>query len=271
MSDLYRQDHLENSATESQRRLIGRGRGLAITSLVAAVIALLAARLTNTQYSGVESLAIDPQWTSTIVLYLLLWFLASAVMVISTVWLVLSLFPQYRSSLVTGITVAGSMIPAICALVLFGAACAVQIVYDEQVNMSWTHEYAPTAQKASLVASLVAVVILVLLLVAPERSERVRIAREDTRQVAQSKARTVIQSQESMGTYNPHTNSMAVAALVLGIVIAPLAIPVGHIARSQIKRTGEQGNGLALAGLILGYIFLSLIVLFLAAIVFSGG
>ncbi|OKA15859.1 hypothetical protein BS618_07675 [Rhodococcus erythropolis] len=79
----------------------------------------------------------------------------------------------------------------------------------------------------------------------------------------------MIQREESVAGYNPRTNSMAVAALVLGIVIAPLAIPVGHIARSQIKRTGEQGNGLALAGLILGYIFLSLIVLFLAAIVFS--
>jgi hypothetical protein len=31
------------------------------------------------------------------------------------------------------------------------------------------------------------------------------------------------------------------------------AIVFGHISRRQIKRTGEQGAGLALAGLILGW------------------
>lgn len=29
----------------------------------------------------------------------------------------------------------------------------------------------------------------------------------------------------------------------------------GHIAKRQIRRTGEQGSGLATAGLVLGYIF----------------
>ena len=32
------------------------------------------------------------------------------------------------------------------------------------------------------------------------------------------------------------------------------AIITGHIALSQIKKTGEQGRGLAIAGLIIGYI-----------------
>ncbi len=36
-----------------------------------------------------------------------------------------------------------------------------------------------------------------------------------------------------------------------------VAIVTGHIARSQIRRTGESGDSLALAGLILGYIALS--------------
>ena len=57
------------------------------------------------------------------------------------------------------------------------------------------------------------------------------------------------------------TNGMAVASLVAGIVgwsafplIASIAaVVLGHIARAQIRRTGEQGGGLALAGLILGY------------------
>lgn len=59
----------------------------------------------------------------------------------------------------------------------------------------------------------------------------------------------------------PPTNAMSVAALVAGIVgwtVLPLvasivAVVLGHIARGQIRRTGEQGGGLALAGLILGY------------------
>jgi hypothetical protein len=55
---------------------------------------------------------------------------------------------------------------------------------------------------------------------------------------------------------NPRTNSVAVVALVLGFVF-PLtlaAIPLGHIARRQIARTGERGDGLAVAGLVLDYL-----------------
>jgi hypothetical protein len=55
---------------------------------------------------------------------------------------------------------------------------------------------------------------------------------------------------------NPRTNSLAVVALILGFAFPLLAIPVGIVARSQIRRTGEQGEGLALAGLILGYLSL---------------
>ena len=56
------------------------------------------------------------------------------------------------------------------------------------------------------------------------------------------------------------TNGLAIASLACGIaqfVVGPLAtipaIVLGHVARSQIRRTGEQGAGLALAGLILGW------------------
>jgi hypothetical protein len=56
------------------------------------------------------------------------------------------------------------------------------------------------------------------------------------------------------------TNGLAMASLACGIgqfAIGPLAtipaIVLGHIARHQIKRTGEQGAGLALAGLVLGW------------------
>lgn len=55
--------------------------------------------------------------------------------------------------------------------------------------------------------------------------------------------------------HNPRTNTYAIVALVMAFVLAPLGIIFGHMARGQIKQTGEQGDGLALAGLILGYLF----------------
>lgn len=51
------------------------------------------------------------------------------------------------------------------------------------------------------------------------------------------------------------TNVMAILSLVFAFVFAPLGIVFGHIAKRQIRRTGEQGSGLATAGLVLGYIF----------------
>ena len=52
----------------------------------------------------------------------------------------------------------------------------------------------------------------------------------------------------------PPNNTLATAALVLGLFgVAIPAIICGHIARGQIRRTGEHGDGLAVAGLVLGY------------------
>ena len=75
------------------------------------------------------------------------------------------------------------------------------------------------------------------------------------------------------------TNGLAVASLACGIaqfMLGPLptipAIVFGHVARHQIKRTGEDGAGLALAGLILGWaavVFGVLAVLGIAAVVAS--
>jgi hypothetical protein len=63
------------------------------------------------------------------------------------------------------------------------------------------------------------------------------------------------------------TNTMAILALIFAFVFAPLGIIFGHIGRSQIRRTGEQGGGLALAGTILGYVFTGLIVVYLVFLV----
>ncbi|HET6531030.1 MAG TPA: DUF4190 domain-containing protein [Actinoplanes sp.] len=60
------------------------------------------------------------------------------------------------------------------------------------------------------------------------------------------------------------TNTMAILALVFAFIFAPAAIVLGHIAKRQIRQTGEQGEGLATAGLWLGYIFTGLYVAFCA-------
>lgn len=75
---------------------------------------------------------------------------------------------------------------------------------------------------------------------------------------------------------NAPTNGMAVAALIFGILglvilygIGPiLALIFGYVARGQIKRSqGQQGGqGMALAGIILGWIGLVLTILFFALI-----
>ena len=70
-------------------------------------------------------------------------------------------------------------------------------------------------------------------------------------------------------------NPLAIASLVCGMValaLSPLAIPAvifGHIARRQIRRTGEGGRGMATAGLILGYVSLAVGTTLLAAFVVS--
>ncbi|WP_438854735.1 DUF4190 domain-containing protein [Agromyces sp. M3QZ16-3] len=47
---------------------------------------------------------------------------------------------------------------------------------------------------------------------------------------------------------------LGLGALLLGPLSSVAAIVCGHIARSQIRRTGEQGAGAALTGLIFGYV-----------------
>lgn len=57
------------------------------------------------------------------------------------------------------------------------------------------------------------------------------------------------------------TSGLAIASLVCGICQIGFPVPtgvvaifLGHAARRRIRRTGERGDGLALAGLILGYV-----------------
>jgi hypothetical protein len=59
----------------------------------------------------------------------------------------------------------------------------------------------------------------------------------------------------------PPTNGLALGSMICGIAeiftLGLAAIPaviLGHLARSQIRQTGERGDGMAVAGLVLGYL-----------------
>ena len=71
------------------------------------------------------------------------------------------------------------------------------------------------------------------------------------------------------------TNTLAIVSLAAGVgsffahvipgiggfTVAVVAIVTGYMARNQIKQTGEQGMGMATAGMIIGIVHIGLIVL----------
>lgn len=59
----------------------------------------------------------------------------------------------------------------------------------------------------------------------------------------------------------PTTNVLAIVALVGSFFVGLVGIVCGHIALAQIKRTGEKGRGMALAGTIIGYVQTGVVVL----------
>lgn len=67
----------------------------------------------------------------------------------------------------------------------------------------------------------------------------------------------------------PPTNTMAVVSLIAsitGLTLFPfigsvVGVITGHMARRQLQTSGEQGGGMATAGLVIGYVGIGLIVL----------
>lgn len=69
----------------------------------------------------------------------------------------------------------------------------------------------------------------------------------------------------------PPTNGLAVASLVCSLLgFSVLGVIFGHIALGQIRSKGESGHGLAVAGLIIGYIALALVVLWVVFVLVLG-
>ncbi|CAB4555799.1 unannotated protein [freshwater metagenome] len=65
------------------------------------------------------------------------------------------------------------------------------------------------------------------------------------------------------------TNVLAIVSLVTSILgFSLVGIITGHIGLSQIKKTGEAGSGLAIAGLVIGYV--SFVAVLLWLVIFGG-
>ncbi len=76
--------------------------------------------------------------------------------------------------------------------------------------------------------------------------------------------------------FNSFTDSIGGVISLLSLPLAITAIVTGHIALGKIKRTGEQGKGMAITGVVTGYvtigwwIFSILLVAILFASIFGG-
>jgi len=60
--------------------------------------------------------------------------------------------------------------------------------------------------------------------------------------------------------YSRGMNGLAVVSLVSVFAFPPLAVILGHMARHQIRRSGESGAGIALGALIIGYVVTAIVV-----------
>lgn len=67
------------------------------------------------------------------------------------------------------------------------------------------------------------------------------------------------------GTPLPGMNRLAVASLVCSLLFTPLGLVLGIVARRQIRRTGQRGNGLAAAGIVISILTFALTVALAAA------
>lgn len=80
--------------------------------------------------------------------------------------------------------------------------------------------------------------------------------------------------------YHPYpparsTNGMAIASMVLGIVWvywvgSILALIFGYVALNEIRRSGQSGEGMAIAGIVLGWIGVGILIIGLLFMVTRG-
>ncbi|HET7529543.1 MAG TPA: DUF4190 domain-containing protein [Mycobacteriales bacterium] len=63
------------------------------------------------------------------------------------------------------------------------------------------------------------------------------------------------------------TNGFAIASLVCAFLCSPLGLIFGFVAKSQIRQSGQQGNGLATAGIVISALSIAIgVIAFIAAL-----
>ena len=66
------------------------------------------------------------------------------------------------------------------------------------------------------------------------------------------------------------TNGMAIAGFVCSFFVSILGIIFGIIGLNQIKKTGENGKGLAIAGIVIGSVMIALSIIAIIVLILFG-
>ncbi|AAT89027.1 hypothetical protein ATY41_02475 [Leifsonia xyli subsp. xyli] len=69
----------------------------------------------------------------------------------------------------------------------------------------------------------------------------------------------------------PGYNPISIVAFVLAFFTSAIGVILGFVALSQIKRTGEQGRGLAIAAIVIGFAEFALVVLLIVIAIVAAG
>lgn len=120
---------------------------------------------------------------------------------------------------------------------------------------------APSALIATVFAVLFGIVLPVALAVGAEIAGRDRPSRASA--VTDSPV-----SPEGVSATVQSTNGLAIASIIVVFFSNVIGLILGHIALSEIRRTGQAGHGLALAAVIIGWISVGIgVVIFVAVLV----
>ncbi len=98
------------------------------------------------------------------------------------------------------------------------------------------------------------------------RLERQRNPRHGYTQISETPSRPGAAARRAP---SGRTNTFAILSIVFSLFGSLLGVIFGHVALSQIERTGDEGRGLAIAGLAIGYAGLVLLAILGAAAAFA--
>ncbi len=69
----------------------------------------------------------------------------------------------------------------------------------------------------------------------------------------------------------PRTNTLAIVSLVGAFFCSPVGVICGIMALGQIKKSGERGRGMAIAGLVIGAVSIAIVIVGLVGLIAFAG